>query len=100
MKTLFSRCARMLRQWRLLHKEEDVMKIEECALELELRGTRPPRIEWMQEQPQLLSVSGSLARDDQVFRSSECGSDVLVTCNAPVAESVCGVCMWPMSTMK
>jgi hypothetical protein len=47
----------------LLHKEEDAMKLDEWAMELELRWTTP-RIGWVQEQPQLLLVSGSLARDE------------------------------------
>jgi hypothetical protein len=72
MNTLFSRCARVLWQWRLLHKEEKAVKVEEWATELELRGTRPPRILWVQEQPQLPSVSGSLA-----FRSGIVSAVVL-----------------------
>jgi hypothetical protein len=58
--------------------------------------TRPLRIGWVQEHPQLLSVSGSFVCDEQMFRCSECGSDVLMNSNVFVAESVCDVCMRPV----
>jgi hypothetical protein len=43
MRRMFERCARMLRNWSLMHKPEDAAKLEEWAEDLE-RSTRPPRI--------------------------------------------------------
>jgi hypothetical protein len=44
MKIMFNRCAKMLRQWSLLHREDDAKRLVEVAMLLEERGDRPPRI--------------------------------------------------------
>jgi hypothetical protein len=44
---LFYKCAKLLRQWMVLCKE-DAEKLERWATELEVRSARPPRLTWVQ----------------------------------------------------
>jgi hypothetical protein len=46
MEALYGSCARMIRDWKLLSKEEHGAKLEELARDLELRSVRPPRLEF------------------------------------------------------
>jgi hypothetical protein len=43
---LLREVARLIRNWALLNKPEEVELLERWALELEQRSTRPPRLEW------------------------------------------------------
>jgi hypothetical protein len=45
MTRMLGRCARMLRNWRLLHKPKDAAKLEELVEELG-RSKKSPRIAW------------------------------------------------------
>jgi hypothetical protein len=42
----FGSCARMIRDWKVLSKEPDGVKLEKWARDLELRSVRPPRLEF------------------------------------------------------
>jgi hypothetical protein len=44
MQTLMRRCAGLLKNWRLLCKEEDAVILEQWAVALEKRSTEPPRL--------------------------------------------------------
>jgi hypothetical protein len=56
MEVLFYTCAKLIRKWMLLCKQEDAMKLETWATMLERRSARPSRLAWHQ-------VSGSSASD-------------------------------------
>jgi hypothetical protein len=64
---LLRMCAQMLRQWKLLHKEEDANKLEQLAMDLEARGIRPPRITWVAGMHQQASASESFAHERDVL---------------------------------
>jgi hypothetical protein len=51
MDKLLRRCARMMREWRVLNNLEDAAKLETWASELERRSFLPPRLDWCQRPP-------------------------------------------------
>jgi hypothetical protein len=54
---LLRSCVRMVRDWRLLSKLEDGVRLEELACELERRSCQPPRLTGAHQR----QVSSSLA---------------------------------------
>jgi hypothetical protein len=54
---IFDRCARSIKNWKMLVKGE-TEELVKCVEELELRSSRPPRITWVphtQEGPSQVS---------------------------------------------
>jgi hypothetical protein len=60
MDKLLRRCARMMREWKMLNKVEDAQKLEVWASELEPRSFLPPRLGWCQRPPHLDAISDFL----------------------------------------
>jgi hypothetical protein len=50
MEKLLGKCARLLRNWKLLNKTEEATKLEEWVQELERRSARPPHLALKQYQ--------------------------------------------------
>jgi hypothetical protein len=48
MEDMLCRCAKLIKNWAMLNKTEDVEKLKAWARELERRSTRPPRLTWVQ----------------------------------------------------
>jgi hypothetical protein len=103
MKFLFSRCARMLRQWKLLHTEEGAEKLGAVALDLEARAIRPPRLTWKPGLPQQTSASESSAHENS---RDVCGIHCNI-CNVALrnrggcgSETRCETCIRPITAMN
>jgi hypothetical protein len=60
---LLREVARLIRNWALLNKPEEVELLERWALELEQRSTRPPRLEWHPVSRSSDSDEGAVTRE-------------------------------------
>jgi hypothetical protein len=76
---MFYMCAKLIRKWMLLCKQEDAEKLKIWAVMLKRRSARPPRLTWTQ-------VSGSLASENE--RGPESGG--LLFRVSPEQSVVCG----------
>jgi hypothetical protein len=82
---MLGRCARILRNWRLLHKPEDAARLEEWASDLE-RSSRPPRTTWEQTWCRQVA-SGSLGSDSELEKSEyEPLNKVVGPCNGDLPD--------------
>jgi hypothetical protein len=72
---VFYTCAKLIRKWLLLCKQEDAEKLETWATMLERRSARPPRLTWRQVSGSLAPESQDSSSADQVAGESENGPD-------------------------
>jgi hypothetical protein len=59
---VLGRCARMLRDWKLIQRSEDATRLKVWIEEFEERSASPPRLTWEPQQGQGTSASGSLTQ--------------------------------------
>jgi hypothetical protein len=57
-------CAKLIREWAMLCKQEDGEKLETWAVKLERRSARPPHLTWVQ-------ASGSSTSENRVHSPSD-----------------------------
>jgi hypothetical protein len=95
---LLRMCAQMLRQWKLLHKE-DANKLEQLAMDLEARGIRPPRITWVAGMHQQASASESFAHESERVGCIR-GNETSVNNAICDSETLCGVCKMPIMAVN